>query len=561
MLDFASNSGKLEGTIEATLNNVDLYDQSQQFKTNIKMAFKDVAFLSDIHHILAKDSIKINVNSFEDSTTKMLMAETTVLGKLECKNFDCSYQLSAPASVTIKSFKTKLNGQDYISKNNITFTMLPIKAKDIFSIQKGDVLFDLILQSLKFSGYQGVSSNPVELSSGYVSLKGKYDSETGFSELPLRMERLDYDSNDVKIQQAILDIADFNQIEKSLKFQTNRFKLKNSDLFLNPISFKMDHSNTAKEKTKIDVGVENDAIKIYLTGNADILRSEFTGTVESRISLDAIKKPLSSISSLFPSFISTPVGQLNVLGELTWKNAKQIKGPLYVGLKDAGFTVKNQRIEGMNAAVKLESVVPFETGSNQMLFVQRIKGFVPLQNTLITFKMGNQIAISSLKTQMGFIPLTAGARLIQLNSSGSSIMLTNGTTQVSDVEKSLQNPVWGGTGTFAAKIPLEINSSGFFIKSGVLETPSNVVLKKKVKTNSDVSALFGQNDTYNMRTGRVLLNTNEQGKTNIQFLLESKATGSEKYRKTINVSLEDLLRMDNVTEVPKEITDRQKLLF
>lgn len=563
-LDLERNAtGKLEGSLNVNLNNIDLYDKANEFKTNVKLVFKDIAFVSDIHHIISTEPITINVYSFENKEVRVSAATATLLGKLECKNFACNYVLTAPANVSAKGLKVKLNRQTYTSLKEVMFLLLPSKNKEIFRWDNDQFTFDLILQNLIFLGFRDIVSNGIDLQAGLMSVKGTYNGNDGFGTIPVRMERLDYASTDVGVKGAILNIADFNNANAALDFQTSSFTLKNSDLFKNPISLKVKHTD---QKTLMNVGLENDVIKIYLDGKADMIRDEFAGNITSQIALNTMKKPLSSISGLFPEFIREPTGQISVLGEMTWKNAKQIMGPVYVGLKNVGFKNANQQFEGINAVVLLKSVVPFTTGDNQHLFMQRVRGAVPLQNSSVVFKAENQMfLILSVKTQLGMIPLTAGASLIPFNTDQSVINLSNGSVQVADVERSLTDSLWGGTGSFTASIPLEIGANGLAIKGGTLSKPLGVQLTQKVRNNANLINFFENNPKYDMSKGTITLNTNAQtGMTNVQLALERKrGTGMTEglYKKTMDVSLENLLWTDRTAPIPKDIVERQQLLF
>ena len=68
-----------------------------------------------------------------------------------------------------------------------------------------------------------------------------------------------------------------------------------------------------------------------------------------------------------------------------------------------------------------------------------------------------------------------------------------------------------------------------------------------------------------MSKGTITLNTNAQtGMTNVQLALERKrGTGMTEglYKKTMDVSLENLLWTDRTAPIPKDIVERQQLLF
>lgn len=111
------------------------------------------------------------------------------------------------------------------------------------------------------------------------------------------------------------------------------------------------------------------------------------------------------LSEILPSvaskFKKEPTGGLAIKGRLNIKDGK-VEGPLNLLIRDVSASWGEIDIAAANGVLVINSVAPFETASNQQLFVGTLNSGVPFKNALFNFSVSPATGIKVDSLKMGY---------------------------------------------------------------------------------------------------------------------------------------------------------------
>lgn len=549
------------GDLKLNLRETNQYDKTKPINSLITAHFDGIDFKNGIHSIESTKPIQLVVQSFQKDDFSITGASARLLGTLKCQNFACSYQLKAPSVVNASQTQFMLNRNMIQTDQGLSFVLMPIKKKDIFAFKNGQIKLDFVMQRMRLLGFKNVRANRISFRPELILVDGTFNMNAPQRRLAIEIEGLDYSAPEYSVKGGILQINDLFADAPQMKFSAKAFELKETDLIKRPFELVLNHAN---QRTVAEVGLENGVIKASFAGTVHFATGEVNGSVfVPTFDLGQIKTPLSDISSLFAPSVRQPSGQVAVLGSFNWLNSRQITGPLYVSLRDFGVQIGNTTVSGLNTVITLSSLEPLVSQGVQQVFIQEMKGILPLKNISLTYQLDNQFFyLTSFSGYLGNAELVADSALIPHRASSSTLVLRNSNVDMASFADYLSFPV-RLSGKANLSLPIELKHQQVDIKNGELRFMNALIAQEK-DAHPHLSDLLENQDSYVARNGLMLLNsTPDSLQTEIQVILDEKDTGLNagkgSFRKTYEYNLNDLIKNLPTDPVPVEISRKQEL--
>lgn len=560
-LNLSKNGSLFAGDLKLNLRETNQYDKTKPINSLITLHFDGLDFKNGIHDIESKEPIQLTVQSFQKDDFSISGANARLLGVLKCQNFACSYQLSAPSVVNASQTQFMLNRNMIQTDQGLSFVLMPIKKKDIFAFKNGQIKLDFVMQRMRLLGFKNVRANRVSFRPELVLIDGTFNMNAPQRRLAIEIEGLDYSAPEFSVKDGILQIDDLFAPESRMRFSAKSFDLKETDLIKRPFELVL---NYADQKTLAEIGLENGLIRASFSGSVNFATGEVAGSVfVPTFDLGKLKTPLSDISNLFASSMRQPTGQVAVLGSFNWLNARQVTGPLYISLRNFGAQIGNTTLSGLNTVLTLSSLEPLVSQGTQQVFIQEIKGILPLKNISMTYQLDNQFFyLTSLSGYLGNAELVADSALIPHRASSSTLVLRNSNVDMASFANYLSFPV-RLSGKANLSLPIELKHQQVDIKNGEIRFMNALIAQEK-DAHPRLSDLLENQDSYIARNGLLLLNsTPDSMKTEIQVILDEKEAGLDaskrSFRKTYEQNLNDLIKNLPTDPVPPEILRKQEL--
>lgn len=561
-LNLSKKGGKLfSGDLKLNLRETNQYDKTKPINSLITAHFDGIDFKKGIHEFESTEPIQLTVQSFQKDDFSISGANARLLGVLKCKNFACNYQLNAPSVVNASQTKFMLNRNMIQTDQGLSFVLVPLKKKDIFAFKNGQIKLDFVMQSMRLLGFKNVRANRISFRPELISVDGTFNMNAPQSRLAIEIEGLDYSAPEYSVQEGILHIDDLFANTPQMKFSTKAFKLKETDLIKRPFELVLNHEG---QNTIAELGLENGLIKVSFVGGINFITGEVSGSVfVPAFNLEELQTPLSDISSLFASSMRQPSGQVSVLGSFNWINSRQITGPLYVSLKDFGVQIGNTTVSGLNTVITLSSLEPLVSQGVQQVFIQEMKGVLPLKNISLTYQLDNQFFyLTSFSGYLGNAELMADSTLIPHRASFSTLVLRNSNIDMASFADYLSFPV-RLSGRANLTLPIELKHQQMDIKNGELRFMNGLIAQGE-DAHPRLSDLLKNQNSYQARNGLMLLNSvPDSSLTEIQVILDEKDSGLDatkrSFRKTYRKDLNKLIKNMPTDSVPAEILRKQEL--
>ena len=549
------------GDLKLNLRETNQYDKTKPINSLITAHFDGIDFKNGIHSIESTKPIQLVVQSFQKDDFSITGVSARLLGTLKCQNFACSYQLKAPSVVNASQTQFMLNRNMIQMDQGLSFVLMPLKKKDIFAFKNGQIKLDFIMQRMRLLGFKNVRANRVSFRPELIAIDGTFNMNAPQQRLAIEIEGLDYSVPEYSVKDGILQINDLFADMPQMKFSAKSFDLKETDLIKRPFELVLNHAN---RKTVAEMRLENGLIKASFVGEVNFVTGEVAGSVfMPSFDLSRLKTPLSDISNLFNSAMRQPSGKVSVLGSFNWLNARQVTGPLYISLQDFGVQIGNTNVSGLNTVITLASLEPFVSQGAQQVFIQEIKGVLPLKNISLTYQLDNQFFyLTSFSGYLGNVELVADSALIPHRASSSTLVLRNSNVDMSSFANYLTFPVQL-SGKANLSLPIELKNQQVDIKNGELRFMNALIAQAK-DASPRLSDLLGEQDTYSVRNGMLLFNSEPNSvQTEIQVILDEKEIGLDgskrSFRKTYERNLNELIRNLPTDPVPTEILRKQEL--
>ncbi|MBR4927489.1 MAG: hypothetical protein IKY98_04090 [Alphaproteobacteria bacterium] len=559
-IDMTNGKKGYSGTLSANFSYADSSVKNGSRKSAATVQFSDMVF-SSFHRFKTTEPLTLNVQSFEKQGINIKRLNSTLNGDLSCDSFVCSYTVQKDSKVFIKEMSLDLLGDNVKTGNEFTFTLVPNK-KESFRFDGQKLVYDVSTAKFNFSGFRNTSIYPISMMAEKLLAKGSYDTLHGTKNMKMDAEKLAVTTPEVVVQDAIFHQDDIFADNSLMKVDAGSVKIDENDILKEPFKLSMQKKGL---QTTAKVSLDNDLIVVSFSGTSRLLLGEFKGNVYiAEFDLGKSKKNLDEISDLFPNGLKKVSGKMAVLGTVDWKNNKQISGPLHISLRDVGFEKGGITVSGLNTVLSFQTLRPMVSANNQAIFVQKVKGAVPMQNIFADIKIDNQfLRVLSAKATLAGTVMAAEPATFSLRANSVVLGLKSNDVNLEKLSSYLKLYDIQAKGRGALSFSLEAKSGNLFVKDGKLDISSAVLDLSGVK-NEAVKTYFGSVKEYVIRSGSIFIDSNEQNNlVNFNISLDGRLMpmGEMKnVRKTMDISLNELVKPVKAEKVPDTILKKQNII-
>ncbi|MGN1063720.1 MAG: YdbH domain-containing protein [Alphaproteobacteria bacterium] len=550
----------LKGTVTLAFVNSDSYDPQKELKSNVSLNFEGMNFTS-LYRFGTEKPLKVTIASFQKQGIDISNMNATLNGKLSCDDFRCVYRIMQSSPVFVRQSSVLFNSDMIKSSGEYSFSLAP-NNQDTLVLRQNAFDYDAVIERLSFAGYRNAPSAPLSVKAGKMLVKGRYDASKNVRETSLDAQNMTITTPEIAASDATYQSDNVYNDNAKIQLTAKKIALKDNDVVKAPFSLSLEKQGL---NTNARVGMEDNAVQIAFSGVSRLLTGEFRGDIYLHdVDLEKIKTPLNQISSLFPDGLRDVSGHLAAIGKIYWKNTKQISGPLFVSLKDVGFTYENVRAAGLNTVLSLQTLEPLVTANNQHLFISSINSKTTVQNFKAKFKLDNQfLKIVSADFVMAGIPLRADTALISLKSNNGTVTFKNNNVDFAAMNEYLKLPGVKVSGKGSVSLPLEMKNGTLFIKDGEIKI-SEGVLDLTQNNNDKLKTYFNKAGSFAIRTGSLYVDMDPAKDTaTLTVSLDGRLMPGgtlKSVRQVINEKLEAILTEMPASAVPQDIVEKQKIV-
>ena len=559
-LNVSMNSGKggYAGNVSIGITQGNLNGQDVQ--SHLAVDFSELNFDS-LYRFTTTKPLKVKMRSFKLPRFDLANLTATLNGTLTCDRLDCSYQVSSASPVFIKEINAVFEGEMIKSTEEFNFTLVPNK-KTSLSYKNGEFNYDLKVQNVLFSGYRNMSSMPISLSASAAEVLGAYYTNGKPQHMKVSTQKMNISTPEIRLSNASFKRDDMFNESSKLSWTAEEAEILQNDVLKTPFKVSLEKTGAGLE-TKANV-VIGDVVNVSFAGVSRLLTGEFNGNLYVKeFDLAKLKTPLSDMSSLFVNGMTNLSGKVALVGRIYFKNSKQIAGPMFVSLKDVGFSKGDTKVSGLNTVLSLQTLVPLVTAANQSIFISDISGTLPIQNVLADIKLDSQfLRVSSAQMALGGMTLTADSVILPLKANSSLLNFKNLAVNLADMVPYVNLSGAKVSGKGSMQVSLEVKDDKILIKDGEFKVLNADVSLKE--TDKALKSYFENASSYVIRSGNIFMDSEESNNMlNLSFSLDGRLQPSAKMknvRKQLNQKPSDLIKPMPRMSVPKDIIRRQEIV-
>ena len=556
-VDLKKSKKLFRGTIGLSLINQEVKNKADETKTELNFVFDGL----DIKHLTLLESsqpIRFNIQSFYMQDFHLANASGILRGKLKCQDFACSYQINGNVPVNIQAVKTSYHGNTYTSKGRVGFVIKPNKKENLY-ISDENSKVNLLLSDVVYNGYKNISTAEIKANAKNLDLVAQISGEQKKSTLNIKAAGLNYDSSEIVLKNAQLEVQDIWKENTDLKLSAKEVSLPNSDLIKTSFALDMIRQNNI---IGANIGLFNNVIFARFKGLVNLLSGSFQGVFSVKpIDLEKIPGNLNTYFSFIPKYIQNTKGKVSLYGNINWKNEKQIDGPFYLSMEDVGFDMGQTKVKGLNTVLFMQQFAPFVSAPNQNIFVKKIDHVIPLENTTISLKFDNQMArLSSLDAQILGSSIGVDNILMSYRTNSTMLYLKNNNIDLSQINSYLNIPDLTMTGDATLAMPIEIKDGEVLFTNGEVKL-NNAVLTYSGDNTMLRSDLFAGGDEYLLKTGSIILSNNNNNSIDAYINLDGRLSTSQiktPYKNMITLNPAEIINPMPEMAVPENIKQLQE---
>lgn len=298
-----------------------------------------------------------------------------------------------------------------------------------------------------------------------------------------------------------------------------------------------------------------------ITGQYDIDKATASATASGQLTFAPGKLQPQDLSSALKGYVGDLRGGVSYTAQFSFANSKLTSSGKVV-LSNLGFSAGPTIVTGVAGTVRLSSLLPPRTSGVQRLTVARVETAVALDNGIVTFNVGPDMAVELVEAAW---PFTGGHLTLTVpRGTTDSYNLKVENVDVEKLLKLLDVPGLSGTGKLNGQFPLKIVKGDPIITDGALSASgSGVIIYKNeaadAAANTEQTQLLSEalkNFHYTELTGALDGNING----NLKFRIGLRGANPslyDGYPINLNVNLEgslvDIIRRGTVGLRPLEL--------
>ena len=555
-IDVKINQGSVDGRV--TLKMAELNRDNKRATQSYTFDFSDLKVSDELTTLETKNDIIITANDVTYPHFQLKNGQVKLKGHLNCLKGECTYQLSDPGEVELLGAEVLLSNHAYISKKPLVFKLETQPETPLFQRNTtGDYAFNFVIPELYFDGHRNAEVSPVKLELKNVAYTLK-ESLTQGESLSVKVADGNLETPDYALKAISADVMNPFSTFPTGKLLIKEVKLLDKKGFLQvPFTLDLDlkHEHSQAKLTALDGQIQFD-----FDGAIRLTSGTFRGNFSMKpIQLKDLKVPLNEIYPQFPAEIQHTAGTISMMGEVDYRDATMISGPMFVLFDNVSGHYKNFGFEGLNTVLSVDTLMPFSTKPDQDLFVAKLTGAFPVQNLQALFQIENPyIFLNKLSLDLGNIPLSMDTLAIPFESNNTIIYLQNKRVELSKLAPGLNLPQpLEMTGFADVMIPLYIRNQGLTIQGAEANIRDALFIAKP----DNIPEFFEGATTYKTLNSSVTANSiPNSNKVKVQVSLEDdNIITRRKFHQTWDLDLNQILRPVAILPLPQEISIKKKM--
>lgn len=392
-------------------------NQTEETLIDMGFSFKNLTFDAQ-QNLTTSAPLTVRINRFNQNNLFLSDMESTLNGILSCSlsGAKCTYELDKKSDLTIGVVKNNYKDQTIVFNDNKTISLYP-KGKPTFMWQLNPFVFQANLTGKNIDAYGYLNDEKKALSAmiQYMDLESSFGGLDNL--LSLKIEEGYFTSPNWQLDNVSLTSPNLFDTTTPLNIVAENVKT-TSPLLKKPFTLNL---TTLTDKSVIEMKVKNTDIKLKAQGNLDPLKGTFVGQfVLYPFHFENLTFSLNELSDLFAPSLTNVSGTCIARGQIRFLGNNSIAGPMYLGLKDVHFQIKDTTFTNLNTVMVLQSLKPIQSASNQPFFIEKIQSFFNLYNLSGTFQLTNKnIRFNGVEAQLSNQNLFLNSAIIPLeNMSG-----------------------------------------------------------------------------------------------------------------------------------------------
>ena len=507
-----------------------------------------------------KGSLIVDSKSFQTPDIGLKKLHVPLDANVVCQNWSqCEVHIKKPVTVTIQELLFPYQRQYVRSREQVQFEVQP--QQNALFIQDGEpyLTFDLPIQNLYFKGVVEGTSEKLDVESSRMFVTGSLvdaDSDDDTSQVAVKMEDFSYQTPTLSLIDAQLVMDNMLQSTSKTQLRAGEARFTEVPLLSQPFALAL---NMVGNQASAVMDFKELPIKLQLEGQFMLAQKAFSGKIfAAPFNIQDVKVPLHTLWPNIPSDFKNYTGQVALKGQVTWLGMHNISGPLQIGLKDISFDTNQTRVEGVNAVITADTVVPFTAANTQRLFIQSIDSLIPFQDIDVSFQADAQnLKINRFSVLGAGLPLVLPSSVVSTKSANLLYLKNETPITPAMFEKVMNIPdIAISAGSASLSIPVEIQENSLTIPNITMKV-QNVLLQRQSEKYQNV---FGTAKNYFVRTGQIIMDEQKV----LQLALNGRLLPSKKQQEIqLNaVSLpKSFFRAVPPKAVPQDIAKELKVMF
>lgn len=468
--------------------------------------------------ITTEDPISV---SFKGKKSKFKIGRliTELKGKLDCLMLErCVYHLNENARVLINQLEFPYQSDLIKGVKESVVSVQKSPNLFLFPFRDRKIFFDVNIGNSFFSGRQEVSTDSVSFRSGPGKIQGEWNLSANLVQSMLDIKQVNYQTPNYSISNAQLKIDNVFDPKKRIKVSSSQVLIRNNPLFKKAFSIDYETNNGMD---RVSISFPKEKIHLLMNGDIDLI----TGYVNAQFSLPPIElknigNNPSEFSDIFPKNIQKISGQVAAEGLLIGSLSGGLQGPFNLGFENVSITTDRMTVDGLNTALRIQTLKPFITASKQPIFIKRMTSIIPFDNVIATFKIDNQfLRVDELSTLIAGVPFQLNSTIIPYHDINTLLYLHQKGTNMSGVSKGLKIPNWEMKPPFEGRssLVLSVKDRKLTVDRASVKIDNGEILYKGKKVAKPKELASGSN--AHIQSGSIVFEWDEDNKEMVSLNL------------------------------------------
>ena len=438
---------------------------------SLNVSLKNVDIPNNLTKLETDRPISVNMTNISNQVFKAASLRAVLMGRLICERDNCKYRLTSPSEVLIFDLEKEVGNYFIDAPYPIKLSLSPEGEKDMFVFNKeGVAYFSQVLSPSLVFRRRLAENQPqsVSVDAKTLSLNGNYSLKKGVqSSVVVESDGLTYLDNDLSMRRATFK-AVLSMAGGAFRLTSPITKMLSSSLIKK--EFFIDLSMTSDEYFETEIKTLDNFVSFVANGYYSPISGEILAAVKTTKPIEFKKtQELTKLSSIFPEDLKDVSGKLQIKGQVHYKNARSISGPISALIENMDFSYNNVQVDDLNGLLDITSIVPFGTKLvNQDLFAKRIDAVLPLTDVHASFTCDlsrRQLYVSSLDGKVASIPVSVASNWYNYGQDAYDFIFSSKKFEADELLKNIRLPNFDVNATAQMDYILSFENEQALLKS------------------------------------------------------------------------------------------------